>query len=258
MAMRLRAMPRASFAAKDRTRPSTADQMFAGIRPTMPKSMKATRPSFSTNRFPAWTSAWKISQALTDRDHTFKALIKVCSGFLLYCRMPSRSVKGTPAKSSIVRTFLPEASGYVLGAAAMRSRPFRCRNFRKVSTLSNSFVKSSSSNMEVRISEIMSTKDVLARSGLRNSNVRAAMKRNPKSALRTLSTPGFCTLTATRSPVWSTAECTCATEAEAKGSSSKDWNTSPKGRPRSASMVRLMATKSVGSVRSRHCWNSRT
>ena len=56
-------------------------------------------------------SAWKISQPLTDRDHTskwlqaarlstaqtrlreedaFSALINVCSGFLLYWRMPSR------------------------------------------------------------------------------------------------------------------------------------------------------------------------
>mmetsp|Transcript_101703 Transcript_101703/g.242548 ORF Transcript_101703/g.242548 Transcript_101703/m.242548 type:complete len:396 (+) Transcript_101703:30-1217(+) len=258
MAIRLRAMPRASPAANDATRPSTANQISDGILPTMPKSRKPTRPSSSTRRFPACTSAWKISQPRTDIDHTFSALMRVCSGLELYWRIPSRSVRGTPLNSSMVSTLLEEASGIVLGAAAMRSRPFRCRKLRKVSMFSNSFVKSNSSSMLDRISATMSTSELRASSGLRNSSVRAAMKRKPRSAFRICPTPGFCTFTATRSPLRSTAAWTWATEAEASGVSSKDAKTRPSGSPRSASTTRRMARKPTGSVASKQRWNSRT
>mmetsp|Transcript_52149 Transcript_52149/g.118896 ORF Transcript_52149/g.118896 Transcript_52149/m.118896 type:complete len:221 (-) Transcript_52149:758-1420(-) len=58
-----------------------APQMVGGIRPTIPKSMKPTRPSSRTRRFPACTSAWKKGQATTERVQTLRASTRVCSGF---------------------------------------------------------------------------------------------------------------------------------------------------------------------------------
>lgn len=51
-------------------------------------------------------------------------------------------------KLTIVSTRLVEASGNTRGAVTSPSRPFSLRNFRKISWLAASFVKSSSSNME--------------------------------------------------------------------------------------------------------------
>ncbi len=54
------------------------------------------------------------------------------------------------------------------------------------------------------------------------------------------------------------AQCTCATEALARGMGSTDRKTSSIGRPSSAWTVLLMTCQGAGSVRSRHFSNSRT
>lgn len=45
--------------------PPRAFQVVGEMRPTMPKSMNPTRPSGSTSRLPACTSAWKVGQPRT-------------------------------------------------------------------------------------------------------------------------------------------------------------------------------------------------
>ena len=43
-----------------------AFQVRGEMRPTIPKSMNATRPSLSTRRLPACTSAWNESHIITE------------------------------------------------------------------------------------------------------------------------------------------------------------------------------------------------
>mmetsp|Transcript_12576 Transcript_12576/g.33790 ORF Transcript_12576/g.33790 Transcript_12576/m.33790 type:complete len:242 (-) Transcript_12576:876-1601(-) len=176
------AVPSESFVTKDEPKRSTAFQMLGGTRPTMPKSMKPTRPSLSTRRLPAWTSAWKISQFLTDSAQTFSAEIRVASGFALYPRIPSKSVRGTPLKRSMTKTCSDDTSLKGLGAAAMDVRSFATRNSRKVSKFWSSNLKSSSPSMERRISSTRSTSEDLARAGLRKPSTRAEMYKKPRSA----------------------------------------------------------------------------
>mmetsp|Transcript_75774 Transcript_75774/g.234509 ORF Transcript_75774/g.234509 Transcript_75774/m.234509 type:complete len:274 (+) Transcript_75774:392-1213(+) len=252
------AMPRSSSRARASTAPSMAFQILGGTRPTMPKSMKPTRPSFSTRRLPAWTSAWKISQPRTESAQTLSAVISVPSGFALYARMPSKSINGTPRNRSMVSTRSEDASRYGFGAAATAARLLSSRNPRKTSRFCSSLPKSSSSSMELRISEMRSTKDERDSCGFRYSSTLAAMRRKPRSACITPRTPGFWTFTTTSSPERSTAAWTCAIEADANGFRSKDLKTEESGRPRSFSTIRSMRLKEVSSVLSRHFWNSRT
>ena len=67
-----------------------------------------------------------------------------------------------------------------------------------------------------------------------------------------------CTLTTTRSPVLRVAAWTWAIEAEARGTRSKETNTSARGRPRSSSMVRRTVENGSGGTRSRSSRNSST
>ena len=114
--------------------------------------------------------------------------------------------------------------------------------------------------MDARMSPTMSTRLVRDSSGLRNWSTLDTTSTKLRSALRVSSTSGFRTLTTTSLfPDLSTALCTCATDAEASGVESNDVKTSSIDRmPRSFSTVRLMTLKSVGSVESRHFWNSST
>mmetsp|Transcript_126750 Transcript_126750/g.370444 ORF Transcript_126750/g.370444 Transcript_126750/m.370444 type:complete len:309 (-) Transcript_126750:592-1518(-) len=258
IAMSDRAMPRESSRARASTAPSMALQIFGGTRPTMPKSMNPTRPSSSTRRLPAWTSAWKISQPRTESAQTLSAVISVPSGFALYARMPSRSTSGTPSNRSMVSTRSEEASRNGFGAAATAVSLFSTRNSRKTSRFWSSLLKSSSSSMEFRISEMRSTKAERESCGLRNSSTLAAMKRKPRSACSTPRTPGFCTFTTTASPERSTAAWTCAMDADANGFLSNDLKTPERGWPNSFSTMRSMRLKGVSSVLSRHFWNSLT
>ena len=74
----------------------------------MPKSMNPTLPSSHTIRFPACTSAWKLSHASTLPNHTLSAFTNVASGSPLDTfRMASRSVNATPLKYSMVITLFP-------------------------------------------------------------------------------------------------------------------------------------------------------
>mmetsp|Transcript_73820 Transcript_73820/g.173200 ORF Transcript_73820/g.173200 Transcript_73820/m.173200 type:complete len:206 (+) Transcript_73820:213-830(+) len=61
MEMSALAIPRASLTASAVFSLSMPVAICGERRPTMPKSMKPTRPSSRTSRFPAWTSAWKNS-----------------------------------------------------------------------------------------------------------------------------------------------------------------------------------------------------
>mmetsp|Transcript_5596 Transcript_5596/g.23027 ORF Transcript_5596/g.23027 Transcript_5596/m.23027 type:complete len:254 (+) Transcript_5596:2253-3014(+) len=114
--------------------------------------------------------------------------------------------------------------------------------------------------MDARMSPTISTSEVLDSSGLRNCNTLDTTSTKLRSAFSVSSTSGFSTLTTTSLfPALSTALCTCATDADATGSASNDAKTSSMERtPRSFSTVRLMTAKSVGSVASRHFWNSAT
>jgi hypothetical protein len=58
--------------------------------------MKPIVPSSNTNKFPACTSAWKISLEATLKAQVLKAEINVFSGLFENLRMPSRSINGTP------------------------------------------------------------------------------------------------------------------------------------------------------------------
>ena len=83
-------------AARACTKSSIASLVARGMAPTMPKSMKATRPSVSMRRFPACTSAWNHSFVRTDETHVFSATMTAASGEAEYCRTVSRSVIETP------------------------------------------------------------------------------------------------------------------------------------------------------------------
>mmetsp|Transcript_51648 Transcript_51648/g.136426 ORF Transcript_51648/g.136426 Transcript_51648/m.136426 type:complete len:235 (+) Transcript_51648:304-1008(+) len=175
MAMRARAIDLASLAMKPIPRASTASQIFGGTRPTMPKSMKPTRPSSSTRRLPACTSAWKNSHFCTDRAHVLSAATRVISGSSVYCLMPSRSTKGTPRSRDMVRTFLEVNSEKGTGTVATLSSPLSSMNLRKTTRFRASSSKSSSPSIEVRRSEAMSESEPrVLRSGLMKPSTRAA------------------------------------------------------------------------------------
>ena len=55
-------------------------QASGRIRPTMPKSMNPTRPSSSSIRLPACTSAWKKSHTIRLENQVFSAVIRVPAG----------------------------------------------------------------------------------------------------------------------------------------------------------------------------------
>mmetsp|Transcript_103019 Transcript_103019/g.177717 ORF Transcript_103019/g.177717 Transcript_103019/m.177717 type:complete len:299 (-) Transcript_103019:1073-1969(-) len=203
---------------------STLLNVTGEIRPTIPKSMKPTRPSGSTSTFPACTSAWKLGQARTLPSHTFSALIRTSSGsargaaFLI----PARSVRGAPRKRSIVRTFSPLAAGYRNGALATPML-FVSRYVWNSRMFLASLRKSTSSIMLARISDRMSTSEARVRRGLRNSRTLAEEVRNVRSTSSTSSTPGFSTFTTTSFPLpLRVAACTCAMDAVANGVGSMD------------------------------------
>src|SRR6056297_1219505 len=58
----------------------TASQVSGRMRPTIPKSIKPTRPSLNTIRLPACTSAWKNSHWVRLENQVFIAVIRVRSG----------------------------------------------------------------------------------------------------------------------------------------------------------------------------------
>ena len=118
--------------------------------------------------------------------------------------------------------------------------------------------------------------------GARNSSILELTARKPRSALRVSATPGFWTFTTTSSPPSrSVAACTYATrimgaqrpgrvsaqqaneqrlnakrtwatDADARGTSSKLEKTSPRGTPRSASTMDLIVANSTVGLWSRH------
>ena len=62
----------------------------------MPKSTKPTRPSSSTSRLPAWTSAWKRSLATTLRAQVRRADSKARSGLPANRRTAFTSTNDAP------------------------------------------------------------------------------------------------------------------------------------------------------------------
>mmetsp|Transcript_3263 Transcript_3263/g.10721 ORF Transcript_3263/g.10721 Transcript_3263/m.10721 type:complete len:213 (+) Transcript_3263:675-1313(+) len=91
-----RPTPAMSPAGKERTKSSIPSAVAAGMAPTIPKSMKATRPSVRTSRLPACTSAWNHSLVSTLLTHVFSATMSASSGCGWYLRTDSRSMSGTP------------------------------------------------------------------------------------------------------------------------------------------------------------------
>mmetsp|Transcript_8613 Transcript_8613/g.18811 ORF Transcript_8613/g.18811 Transcript_8613/m.18811 type:complete len:204 (+) Transcript_8613:439-1050(+) len=185
MEIKAAAIPCASFAASPVFKSSMAADIAGGIRPTMPKSRKPTRPSSRTKRFPACTSAWKKSHDCTDTTQTFNAATSVASGSREYLEIPSRSTRGTPRRRSMVSTRREDTLGNGFGAVATASRPCASRKERKVSRFSSSCPKSSSPSMEFRRSLAMSASEPrLFSSGLINSKILEARKMKPKSVFR--------------------------------------------------------------------------
>mmetsp|Transcript_8098 Transcript_8098/g.15916 ORF Transcript_8098/g.15916 Transcript_8098/m.15916 type:complete len:244 (-) Transcript_8098:728-1459(-) len=214
------AIPSEFPSANARVSSCRASHILGGMVPTMPKSMKPTLPSLRTRRFPACTSAWKKSFAMTESVHAFRADTSVASGSDEYFRMPSRSTRGTPSRYSIVNTLVLEAesttSGHVTDVIWLESRKFL--NFFRFDA---SFLKSSSPIIASLKSSTMPARDTPVSDGFRYSTTFAAAKINPRSAESAASTPGLRTLTATSSPFdLSMALWTCATLAEARGTCS--------------------------------------
>ena len=92
-------------------------------------------------------------------------------------------------------------------------------------------MKSTSRTMRVLISSTMSASDANLTLGTAFSKTLVAQCRTFKSVYRIVSTPGFCTLITTSSPVTSFAAWTWAIDAEAKGVSSIDAKISDRFRP---------------------------
>mmetsp|Transcript_21714 Transcript_21714/g.64675 ORF Transcript_21714/g.64675 Transcript_21714/m.64675 type:complete len:228 (+) Transcript_21714:216-899(+) len=176
MDMSARAMPRGSCSARATLSMSTPLETAGGRRPTMPKSRKPTRPSSSTRRLPACTSAWKNSHFCTERAQVLSAATRVISGSLVYRLMPSRSTSGTPRSRDMVRTFVETRSKTGTGTVTEFPSPFSSMNSRKTTRFRASSLKSSSPSIEARRSETMSESEprVLS-SGLMKPSTRAAM-----------------------------------------------------------------------------------
>lgn len=149
--------------------------------------MNPTLPSFKTSKFPAWTSAWKVSQAkrlpnlwdfykwrnekFTGQNQelksqekmkfsvyqTFNAEIKVASGLSTLPFKDSRSVSGTPKNLSIVKILFLLQWRYTSGAVAWLSSPISSKYERKLSIWVASFWKSVSSNILLRMSPTIPT-----------------------------------------------------------------------------------------------------
>ncbi len=94
--------------------------------------------------------------------------------------------------------------------------------------------------------------------GMRPISRGASHESAAMSSRKSCATRGRCTLTTTSSPVMSRAACTCAIDAAAIGSSSKELNSSSSVPPRSTSTTARTSSNVSGGTRSRSCLNSVT
>mmetsp|Transcript_41393 Transcript_41393/g.102899 ORF Transcript_41393/g.102899 Transcript_41393/m.102899 type:complete len:405 (-) Transcript_41393:13-1227(-) len=250
------AMPAMSAAEYACTKSSMALAVFLGMAPTMPKSMKATRPSLRTSRLPACTSAWNHSLVRTDEIHVLSAMMSTSSGSGVYLRTLSRSVSGTPYSRSRVRMRFDDAERYTAGTVTTPRRSDRSRNCANCSVRVASSTKSVSSRMASR--SVCTTSLSSGVTTPSSWSTRLMAYSRSRSACSDFSTPRFCTLITTSSPVRSVAACTCAIDAAARGVCSTREKTDSTGRPSSASRRDLTVPHAIGGAVSRHRWNSRT
>mmetsp|Transcript_22910 Transcript_22910/g.63758 ORF Transcript_22910/g.63758 Transcript_22910/m.63758 type:complete len:224 (+) Transcript_22910:339-1010(+) len=177
MLHRARAIPWESPTASAADSSLTDRKTFSLMRPTIPKSIKPTRPSSSNIKFPACTSAWKNGMVVTDLLQMLSAVMMVCmpiSGSWDTCEIVDSSNKLTPFKNSSVMTFFVVYSKYTLGAVAAPINPSSNRKRRNSMVFLASLLKSSSSSMEARRSPVTPESEVRSHSGWMNSRMRAA------------------------------------------------------------------------------------
>ena len=223
----------------------------------IPKSSSAVRPSGSTKRLPPCRSPWNTPWTSAPSRNEMRPVRSSAFVSIPAARMPSTSSNSNPDRRSITSTRRVTRCGCGRGTIVWRT-PICASACATSSMFSASRRKSSSSTIVSAKSSTSAGGFASAATGIRPT-IRGPNQASARRSSRTRrATSGRCTFTTTVSPVSSVAAWTCAMDAAARGSRSKDENTASSGRPSSASTVVRTEAKDSAGTRSRRSLNSPT
>mmetsp|Transcript_91204 Transcript_91204/g.242219 ORF Transcript_91204/g.242219 Transcript_91204/m.242219 type:complete len:334 (+) Transcript_91204:166-1167(+) len=212
---------------------------------TRPKSKRtgtapAGEPGCNCNmKLPGCGSAWKSPSRKIMMPNASTMLSSTRRGSMLCSARTAALEKlrsGIASMNSIVRTRRAQKSPCVCGTTT--GLPKLPSVARTCFSASASARKSSSRGCVVLSSSSNGRKSKLGSSLATRLTMIA---RVPRSSLIRRSTPSCCTFTATVSPLWSVARCTCAMEAEPMAGVLKSRKTSLIGRPKSVRNTRRIS-----------------
>mmetsp|Transcript_28800 Transcript_28800/g.73422 ORF Transcript_28800/g.73422 Transcript_28800/m.73422 type:complete len:430 (+) Transcript_28800:1168-2457(+) len=197
-------------------------------------------PFSRTMRLPGCGSACMNPSTNVSCAYSLTSARPTARGLMWRARRPSRSLILTPAIHSMTRMRGPHSRSTMMGTDT-RGLPTSRHDRRDA--LRTSVLKSSSTAS-------FCSSSVYSQPRCRLGNSSAATVLNSFMTARSAATraarPGYCTLTATSSPVTSRARCTCASEAAAVAVVSNSENSPSASLPSSARSTRLMSAYGLG------------